>query len=171
MHFEWYLTYPVMKKLSKANWLFLFYLVANKSENHYRKLAHCTLWRHKMAALELQTCPKCWHQHLFQSAIKCYWSDISIKVWYIYNQVSSNTHMNQESKCCENYGRGLQFKNSKICMSLGGLQLKRGWLSSQVVAFHFPEKMAMREEELWSIVIQQIREISELMHRGIAITI
>ena len=27
-------------------------------------------------------------------------------------------------------------------------ELKRGWLSSPVVAFHFPEKMAMREDEL-----------------------
>ena len=48
------MTYPVMTKLSKTNGLFLFYLVANESENHWRKLARFTLWRHKMAALELQ---------------------------------------------------------------------------------------------------------------------
>ena len=41
--------------MNKANGLFLFCLVANKSENHWRKLAHCNLQRHKMAALELQT--------------------------------------------------------------------------------------------------------------------
>ena len=29
-----------------------------------------------------------------------------------------------------------------------GRELKRGWLSSPVFAFNFPEKMAMREEEL-----------------------
>ena len=33
-----------MKILSKAN-LFLFYPVVNRSENHWRKLAHCTLQR------------------------------------------------------------------------------------------------------------------------------
>ena len=49
-----------MKKLSNANGLFLFYLVANKSENHWGKLAQCTLQRHKMTAIELQTCPKCY---------------------------------------------------------------------------------------------------------------
>ena len=45
-----------MKMLSKSNSLFLFCLVANKSENHWRKLAHCTLQRHKMAAVKFQTC-------------------------------------------------------------------------------------------------------------------
>ena len=42
-----------MKKLSKSNWLFSFYPVANKSANHWCKLAHFTLQKHKMAALEL----------------------------------------------------------------------------------------------------------------------
>ena len=46
-----------MKMFSKANWLFLFYLVANKSKNHQRKLAHYTLQRHNMAALKLLICP------------------------------------------------------------------------------------------------------------------
>ena len=31
----------------------LFYPVGNKSENHWRKLAHCTLRRHKMVAQDL----------------------------------------------------------------------------------------------------------------------
>ena len=43
-----------MKMLSKANCLFLFYPVVDKSENHWRELAHCTLQRQKMAALELR---------------------------------------------------------------------------------------------------------------------
>ena len=44
-----------MRKLSKVNGLSLFCIVANKSENHWRKSAHCILRRHKMAVLELQT--------------------------------------------------------------------------------------------------------------------
>ena len=45
-----------MKKLSKANWLFLFYQVVNKSDNHWRKLEHCTIQRHKKSVVELQIC-------------------------------------------------------------------------------------------------------------------
>ena len=34
------------------------HMLKNKSENHWGKLAHCTLQRDRTAAVELQTCPK-----------------------------------------------------------------------------------------------------------------
>ena len=79
VHFQLYLTYPVMKKLSKANWLFLFHPIDNQSENHWRKLAHCTLRRHKNDNPRITDLSKMLMWAFLKSAIYCYWSAISIK--------------------------------------------------------------------------------------------
>ena len=89
-----------MKKLSTSNWLFLFYLVDSKSENHWGKLAH-NICKDTAAAMELGLSKMLmsafilkYHKMLLMS----HFDKTVIKI--VITTKSPPTNMDQESKYC-----------------------------------------------------------------------